>query len=78
VGSCLGCGFVLSPSKIAVGTSGVKFMALTLAVHVQQPTSSGKRDREKVQYLRSIGSRQDKRVKTASRVYVCAFFLSVR
>ena len=49
---------------------GVKLVTLTLAVHVQQPTSSGKRDREKVQYLRSNGSRQDKMVKML-RVCVC-------
>jgi hypothetical protein len=56
----------------------VKLVTLTLAVHVQHPTSSGKRDREKAQYSRSNGSSQDKTVKTASCVYVCAFVLSVR
>ena len=49
---------------------GVKLVTLTHAVHVQQTTSSGQRDPEKVQYLRSNGSRQDKRVKTAC-VCVC-------
>ncbi len=45
---------------------GVKLATLTLAVHVQQPTSSGKRDREKAQYLRSNGSRR-------LRVCMCVF-----
>jgi hypothetical protein len=48
----------------------VKLVTLTLAVHVQHPTSSGKRDREKVQYSRSNGSRQDKMVKMVC-VCVC-------
>ena len=58
---------------------GVKLVTLTLAVHVQQTTSIGQRDPEKVQYLRSNGSSQEKRVKTACVcVCVCAFVLSVR
>ena len=69
-----GCGFLSSCGFLSwvwvcaeplkdCSRHGVKLVTLTHAVHVHQPTSSGKRDREKVQYLRSNGSRQDKRVK---------------